>query len=180
MGMQMLIYLFALQKHGTHLWGKQIRPAGVMYFPARVPIQSATELPTAEEAGAARKKAARREGLLLNDQRILEAMEKFEGQPEFLPCKINKDGEFTGNLADHEQMKLLRTHVEETLRQITDEIFAGAVKPNPYFQGRDKSACKYCSFASVCHADSCNPEIRVFSEKNAAEFWKRLEEQYNG
>lgn len=180
MGMQMLVYLFALQTQGEMLWGGKIRPAGVLYCPARAPIQSSAEKVTPEEAEALRKKAVRRDGLLLDDTRILRAMENFTGQPDFLPCKVDKEGNFAGNLVNHEQMKLLKTHVEETLRRITDEIFSGEVQPNPYFQGRDKSACKYCGFASICHMDSCDPNIRVFSEQTAAEFWKRLEERHHG
>ena len=32
---QMLLYLFALQKEGTEYFGKEIEPAGVLYLPAR-------------------------------------------------------------------------------------------------------------------------------------------------
>ena len=32
---QMLLYLFALQKEGAEYFGKEIEPAGVLYLPAR-------------------------------------------------------------------------------------------------------------------------------------------------
>ena len=180
MGMQMLIYLFALEQYGKKLWGKEVRPAGVLYFPARQPILSAKERPTEEEAVAEHRKVARRSGLLLEDERLLRAMEDFSGQPEFLPCKADKDGNLTGDLATTEQLKLLRRHVDQTLSKITDSILAGEVRPNPYFQGNERSSCRYCRFGAVCHLDSCDPEIRRFAEKKADEFWERLEEEQYG
>ena len=70
--------------------------------------------------------------------------------------------------------------IERTLEQITDEIVSGSVRPNPYFQGSEQGACRYCSFAAVCHLDSCSPEKRYFAAKKEAEFWKILEENDHG
>ena len=127
-----------------------MRPAGVLYFPARVPFLTAAERPDAEEAAALRRKEGRRSGLLLRDERMLRAMEDFEDQPEFLPCALGKDGQLTGDLAAPEQLRLLRRHVRRTLEAITDAILAGDVHPNPYFRGKDRSACRFCGFAAIC------------------------------
>jgi len=180
MGMQMLIYLFALEQYGSKLWGREVRPAGVLYFPARLPFLSAKERPSEEEAAQEHMKNARRSGLLLDDERLLRAMENFADQPEYLPCKADKEGTLKGDLATKEQLKLLRSHVDDTLRKITDSILAGEVRPDPYFQGSERSACRFCRFSAVCHLDSCDPQIRHFASKKADEFWKRLEGKQHG
>ena len=180
MGMQMLIYLFALEQYGSKLWGREVRPAGVLYFPARLPFLSARERPSEEEAAMEHQKNARRSGLLLDDERLLRAMEEFEDQPEYLPCKADKEGVLKGDLATKEQLKLLRAHVDATLRKITDQILEGEVRPDPYFQGNERSACRFCRFGAVCHLDSCDPQIRHFASKKPEEFWKRLEEARHG
>lgn len=181
MGMQMLIYLFALQKSGETLWGRPVRPAGVLYFPARTPVITESERPSEEEAARHRLKETRRSGLLLDDTRILQAMEAFEEQPVYLPCAADKEGKLRGDLASEEELRLLQQHVESSLETITDEILSGVVGPNPYFQGSEKSACRYCKFGAVCHLDSCQPMLRYFSAKKADEFWKRLrEEEHHG
>lgn len=180
MGMQMLIYLFALEQYGEKLWGRNVKPAGVLYFPARVPTIPMSDRPTDEEAAEERRKTERRSGLLLNDERLLRAMEDFEEQPVFLPCRIGKDGMFQGDLATAEEMRLLRNHVRETLGNILDAILEGDVHPNPYFRGSERSACRFCPFGTVCHLDSCDPELRYFAEKKAKEFWKRLGEKDHG
>lgn len=175
MGMQMLIYLFALEQYGKKLWGRDVRSAGVLYFPARIPYLSGQERPSEESAAADRRKESRRSGLLLDDERLLRSMEQFEDQPEYLPCKADKEGNLKGDLATREQLNLLKNHVRQTLERITDSILDGEVHPNPYFQGSEKSACRFCSYAAVCHMDSCSPEIRHFSNKQPGEFWNRLE-----
>ena len=38
-GLQMLIYLFALQKYGKERYGRELLPAGVLYVPAREDMQ---------------------------------------------------------------------------------------------------------------------------------------------
>ncbi|MEA4965020.1 MAG: PD-(D/E)XK nuclease family protein [Oscillospiraceae bacterium] len=177
MGMQMLIYLFALEKSGETLWGRAVRPAGVLYFPARTPVITEPERPTDEEAALHRQKEARRSGLLLDDAHLLRAMEEYEDQPVYLPCTADKEGNLHGDLANGEELRLLRGHVEKTLQRITDEILGGSVRPNPYFQGNETSACRYCGFAAVCHLDSCAPEMRYLAAKKAEEFWARLREE---
>ena len=107
-------------------------------------------------------------------------MEDFEDQPEFLPCALGKDGQLTGDLAAPEQLRLLRRHVRRTLEAITDAILAGDVHPNPYFRGKDRSACRFCGFAAICHRDTCGPELRYFAEQKPEEFWKRREEEDHG
>ena len=107
-------------------------------------------------------------------------METFEDQPDYLPCKADKEGKLHGDLATADQLRLLRDHVRRTLEQITDSILEGDVHPNPYFQGSEKSACRFCGFGAICHLDSCEPEIRRFAAKKPDEFWKRLEDEDHG
>lgn len=181
MGMQMLLYLFALEEHGALLWGRAPQPAGVLYVPARAQILPLKARPNGEDAAAEREKEMRRSGLLLDDERVLEAMERTEdGTTRFLPCKPDKDGELRGYLASPEQLALLRRHVWRTMERIADEIAGGNLRPNPYFQGSEQGACRFCQFAPVCHLDSCDAEKRYFSAKKETEFWKILEENDHG
>ena len=45
MGLQMLLYLFTLEKHGAERYGKEIVPAGVLYVPARDILVRAGQAP---------------------------------------------------------------------------------------------------------------------------------------
>lgn len=46
---QMLLYLFTLQKEGTRYFGQEIEPAGVLYLPARDEILSLERNVTPEQ-----------------------------------------------------------------------------------------------------------------------------------
>ena len=176
-GLQMLIYLFALEQSGTERYGGPLRPAGVLYVPAHDDMQRFPDRPEDDaKIDGERRKSHRRQGLLLNDEAVLQAMEPCgASQPELLPYKQGKNGP-TGNLMDAGQLRHLRSYVGSALRSVTEEIRSGNVRPNPYTQG-DTGACTWCPYASVCHLDLCSSEPRVLRATGAEEFWTRLAEK---
>jgi len=179
-GLQMLIYLFALQQNGEKYYGKPIHPAGVLYVPARDEVLYLSQKPQEENAEAERLKNHRRQGLLLNDNILLQAMEPCgDTSPLLMPYKMRKDGP-SGDLMDLEQLGMLRRYVNQELSALTDEIFECTVTPNPYIRGTFGS-CSYCPYQSVCHPDLCGAEMRSLKATAAKEFWQRLiwkEEQH--
>ena len=72
---QMLLYLFALQKEGKRYFGREIEPAGVLYLPARDEILSMERNVTPEALEKEREKTLKRSGLLLGEPQVLQAME---------------------------------------------------------------------------------------------------------
>ena len=176
-GLQMLIYLFALQSQAKERFGSAVIPAGVLYFPARLPVLSGTERMDDAAAEQARRSQLRRKGLLLDDERSLQAMEPAEGSPRYLPYKILRSGERSGDLATGEQISLLREYVFRTLADMTDEIFSGTLTPDPYVRGTSDSSCKYCEYRTVCHIDSGKIPVRSLKATSASRFWDTLEKE---
>ena len=80
-GLQMLIYLFALEEHGEEAFGTPLRPAGVLYFPARRIILPAAGRLEPEEAERKRRGELSRQGVISEDTAVLKAMERFEDRP---------------------------------------------------------------------------------------------------
>ena len=176
-GLQMLIYLFALEAGGEALCGKKLTPAGVLYFPARQPILTASGRMTQEEAEAARQSELTRQGLLLQDETVLHAMEHYETKPVYLPFRTSRDGSLRGDLADTGQMRLLRAHVQRTLAQMADDIAGGAVEPNPIVRGADRTPCNWCDYAQICHRASGEVTVRPMQKTERGAFWERLERE---
>ena len=174
-GMQMLLYLFALQDNGTDIVGENPVPAGVQYFPARVPLLSADGALTEDEARSARAKLWKRKGLILGAEDVLAAMENTES-PVRMPYSRKKDGSISGELADHKQFSALRDFVFKRVGKMVDEIASGTVTPNPYSRGSGFNACTYCPYGYVCHkatvADRRN--YRTVSEEV---FWENVEKE---
>ncbi len=169
-GLQMLLYLFALERGGRYGIG-----AGVQYFPARAPLMSADGRLTEEEAAQARKKEWVRKGLLLEDEEVLSAMDPSEGMDR-LCCKRSKDGVLSGDLASREQMRLLERYVFSFLGRMVDDIASGNVEANPYTRGSSHDACTYCPYGAVCKArDSASR--RNYKAMTAQKFWEDVERE---
>ena len=171
-GLQMLLYLFALEQEGAELVGGRPIVAGVQYFPARFPYLSKDGRLTEEEARAEHVKNAKRQGLILSDDDVLEAMEP-GGEFTRLSCKRSKSGELKGDLADSAQLRQLREYVFDTLAAAVDSIAGGSVDPNPYTRGSSHSACAFCPYGSICARDRENGR-RNYKAMNAQDFWERI------
>ena len=171
-GLQLLLYLFALQECGTDVVGGIPVPAGVQYFPARAPYVSTDGRLTPEELEKLRLKELKRKGLLLSDSEILQAMEPGEN-PQRLCYTVKKDGTLAGDLADREQLKMLRSFLQRILGKLVDDIASGNVEPNPYTRGTSHSACTYCPYGAVCH-DAEVEGRRNYKTMTAQRFWEEV------
>ena len=177
-GLQMLLYLFALEQEGPERFGDHPIPGGVQYFPARVPY---VNLDGADvDSTSERQKQWRRKGLLLEDELSLTAMDPDENMPR-LCCSRKKDGTLNGDLATREQFKQLRQYVFHILSNMVDEIGSGIVDPNPYTRGTSHDACAFCPYGSVCHKDSVTGR-RNYKAMSSQRFWEEIskEVQSNG
>ena len=175
LGLQMLLYLFALQDGGQTLVGQNPIPAGVQYFPARAPIVTANGVLTQEEAAEVREKEWKRKGLLLLDDTVLAAMEPGE-KPKRLCYSRKKDGSISGDVADFAQFALLKEYVFFLLGSMVDEIASGCVDPNPYTRGSSHNACTFCPYGSICHQASVEGR-RNYKTMTAQRFWEEIEKE---
>lgn len=175
LGLQMLLYLFALEQEGEDLLGKHPIPAGVQYFPARVPILSADGDLTDEEAEIERQSLWKRKGLILSDDDVLMAMENTEN-PVRTGYRRKKDGSVSGDIANREQFKLLNRYVFHLLGNMVDEISSGNVTPNPYTRGSSHNACRFCPYGAVCHTSTVENR-RNYKIMSSQRFWEEIEKE---
>ena len=171
-GLQLLLYLFALQECGAAVVGGRPVPAGVQYFPARAPYMNADGRLTAEEAEKQRLKDMKRKGLLLNDSEVLQAMEPGDA-PRRLSYAVKKDGTLSGDLADREQLKQLKSYLQCILGKMVDEIASGNVEPNPYTRGSSHSACTFCPYGPIGHEAEVE-DRRNYKTMTAQRFWDEI------
>ena len=171
-GLQLLLYLFALQESGTEVVGLRPIPAGVQYFPARAPFVTTDGPKSAAELESVRMKDLKRKGLLLEDSEVLQAMEPGES-PKRMNYTIKKDGSISGDLADREQLKQLKAYLQRILGRMVDEIASGTVDPNPYTRGTSHSACDFCPYGAVCH-ETAVKDRRNYKTMSAQRFWDEI------
>lgn len=178
LGLQMLLYLFALEEVGYERLGENAVAAGVQYFPARAPVVSADGRPEAETAVKDREKLWKRKGLLLADEAVLSAMEPSEN-PKRLSCAKKKDGTLSGDVADRRQMELLKGYVFALLGKMIDDVSSGCVEPNPYTRGTRHNACAFCPYGAICRETAENGR-RDYAAMSAEQFWEAIEKEGTG
>ena len=172
---QMLLYLFALQKEGKQYFGRDIEPAGVLYLPARDEILSLDRNVTPEE----REKTLKRSGLLLDEPEVLQAMEhEAMTEPRYLPLRVNRSGDLSGSIASAAQLGKLGNYVDKLLRQIAGELGSGNIDADPCCHSEEDSQCRFCDWAPACHFrdGQDRDHLRYILPVKPEEFWQELEE----
>ncbi len=178
LGIQMLLYLFTLEREGQAYFGYPIVPCGVLYQPARSVILRQDRNISDEKLKAALESELRRTGLVLGEPEVLRAMEHSALEtPCYLPISVKKDGTLSGDIATAAQLGHLGRYVDRLLHQIAGEIAHGNIDADPYARGPQDSACTYCAFASACYFDENRDKRRQLHKTDSGEFWAMLEKE---
>lgn len=182
LGLQMLLYLFTLEEKGRALYGLPVEGDGVLYLPAREAIIRGSRAMSDEELRKKVDKELTRSGLVVDDPRVLDAMEtQGENGYRFLPLRVSRStGQITGEaLASAEQLGKLGRHVQRVLEDICQELAGGSIAADPFWRGPEKNACRFCDYAAACHFEpghggDCK---RWLPHVSAEEFWEQIKEE---
>jgi len=175
-GVQMLLYLFALTRlGGAHFGGLPLEAGGVLYAPARdvvVPLPKTAEV---EEIEKERRKALCRKGLIVDNPDLITAMEAGDN-PQFIPVKFTKDGAPGGDsLVSAEDLGRISRRIDQKLLDLAREIQIGTVAPLP-LGGSVGSPCDYCDFRRACHHDVAVDGSRYLPSLRRDEVLEKLRE----
>ena len=182
LGLQMLLYLFALEEKGEKRFGTQPVPAGVLYLPAReAMISGSRDMDEAARQKLMDKELVRR-GLVLDDEAVLDAMEHQEGSLRFLPLRVSaRTGKITGDaLVSAEKLGRLKGHTQAILQQICREIASGNIDADPFWRGPSKNACQYCEYFRACQFEEKTDRRRWIPSVKNSDFWDWLARKEEG
>ena len=188
LGVQMLLYLFALEREGRELFGgREIVPAGVLYTPAQDAILRLPRDTDDETLRHEAFKTLRRNGMVLRDDAVLKAMEHSAlEEPHRLPItvKADKDGNRTigGSLATVEQLGKLSKYVDKLLRDIGRETERGNIDADPYMRTPQETACMYCPYAAACGFDPGRGKdhYEYIARTSPDDFWTAVDAAIEG
>ena len=182
MNLQMLMYLFALEKGGERKYDKEIVPAGVMYIPARSPMLNMSRGEDEDKILSERAKELRRSGLILDDAALQEAWES-GADKRYIPIKMRYGKPVTDSIADLEKLGRLNRHIEKSLKQMAATLRQGSIAADPYYRSQQENACLNCEFYEACHfnegqnGENCRYQPKLSVEK----VWAMMEEvEQNG
>ncbi|MHC5215146.1 PD-(D/E)XK nuclease family protein [Enterococcus sp. LJL128] len=159
LAMQMLTYLDVALMDAVDLLGKEAKAAGSLYLHVHNPILN---FDGNNELDNQILKKFQFDGLLLNDQNLLEHLDRSlepkqsslifpieESAKEVIKPGRRQEEKFVTN----EEFDLLRAHNREKFVEAGNKMTSGEVNLDPAYQGKERIACKYCPFRSVCSFD---------------------------
>ena len=182
--LQLITYLDAVlgqpAKLGSGGDTAKLLPAGVLYFRLTDPLIRCGRNSTEEEIERAILKELRMKGLVLADVKLIKDMDKnISGDSLIIPARIKKDGTLgKSSAATQEQFRELCGHVRDLLGAIGKNILDGNVAVSPYKTPK-MTACKYCSYSSVCQFDTAmrDNRYRYLADLDDSEVWRLIREQ---
>jgi len=178
--LQMLLYLFTLEKEGGDYFGHEIQPAGVLYLPARDEVLAAERNVTPEKLLELREKTLRRSGLLLDNREVLQAMEhEALTESHYLPLRVNKNGDITDGVASAAQLGKLSRYVDQLLHQIAREVRDGNIDADPCCHSEEDAICRNCRWASACHFEDGRDgdHLHYITQVKKEEFWRQIDQE---
>ena len=188
--LQLIMYMKAA-KHIEQLRnnGKNIIPAGVLYFNMDNPIIDMTadggdfsaldEDEQKEQIDIKVQEALRMKGIVNDNVDIIRKMDDTIGKSLNIPIAFKKDGQTLdlskSSIMNTTQFDMLESFVSEKTIDMTRQIFDGQININPYKQGT-KNACEYCEFSAVCgfSTDLDNSSYNFLRKFKDEELWNKI------
>lgn len=159
--LQLAVYLDVLVRGGEALTGGPVRPAGFLYFYLDDPLVDPQE-ETESSLEKAIYRELRMEGLLVDDLRVLAAMD--EGLPEsgssdIIPVSLKQDGtpSAVSSVIPREAMDALLAYGEDLIRRQGQRILEGSFPVSPC-QTEAGMACGTCDYRALCQYDPAAEE----------------------
>lgn len=176
LNMQMLIYLMCLWDNSGALYG-ETSPAGILYVPANA---SGEQLPRRADAETVEQQKlinGRMNGLILEDEKILDAMEK-GGAGRFIKASVDSDGKLKGTFLSAEGFMNLHKKIDEMLVGMGSSLHSGNIEALPVIGSSSyKNTCTYCDYKDVCRRgeNDAYRELPSITHKKAVEMLKGSE-----
>ncbi len=178
--LQMLIYLSAISKSKEGRYRDGYTPAGVLYLPATASAVSVGANVSEEDIKAELYKKLRMNGLLLDNEAVLNAMEK-DVMGVYIPISLGgKRVSGKDNLATLAQFGALFSKIDRLVYQMATTLKDGKIDALPAKGSVD--ACEYCPYKSICRrrdTDSFNDIAELKYEEIMSELEELGEEGEN-
>lgn len=147
------------------------KSAGMLYVHVHDPLLTLEDYGNEVLREQTRLENYRMTGLLTNEAMVLQAMdEELDAQVKsaIIPVELKKDGSPNAHskVVDEQEMDVLQRFVHRKLEHAGNEIYAGTTAINPY-NLRNKNACTFCSFKSVCQFDVTESDQQYTQLKSA-------------
>lgn len=145
MDLQLAVYLTTICENGNY------KPAGMLYFKIDEPVLDRSAAKDMESYEKEIRKKLKMDGLVLEDDEILSAMDEFYATgSDVIPVKRTQKGTFDAysKVATAGEFESISKHAKRTVKKLCSEILNGVSTVSP-----TKSACTYCEMKALCGFD---------------------------
>lgn len=175
---QLVTYLGAVLENGERVLKDKILPGGMLYFKIDDPMIRLTGQVDEVEIEKAIMKELRMKGLVLADVNLVKEMDRdIAGSSLIIPARVNK-GDVLGksSAASMDQFDALFRYSKRLLARMAQEIMEGNLSINP-FKEKKVTACRYCSYSSICQFDPSfqDNRYRFIMDMEEDQVWESMQ-----
>ena len=158
--LQLLMYMSAvLDNLSAGNPGTKIVPSAMLYYRIADPVIDGGDPDTGEAGGEDAltkiRSALRPTGMVNSDPESYERLDsELDGKSDVIPVtlKKNRDLAAASHVYSQGEFDELRREVTQVVCQLAEQILDGSAEANPAVW-KDKAACDYCPYKSVCGFD---------------------------
>ncbi len=177
--LQLVVYMDAVTEMAQkHYPGKDIIPAGILYYNIADPLADKNGEPDPEQIDAEILKKLRMNGLVNSELEAVRHLDRtIVKESDVIPVVL-KDGEVQAgrsSVANRERFMRLSQFVHRKLKEAGKEILDGEIGVEPYKNGQ-RTACDYCPYHAVCGFDrkTSGYEFRKWKNRKTEEIWEEI------
>lgn len=177
--LQLVVYMDAvMEMTKKHYPGKQIVPAGILYYNIADPLAEKRGDPDPEQIDAEILRKLRMNGLVNSELEAVRHLDHtIEKESDVIPVVL-KDGEVQAgrsSVANRERFERLSQFVHRRLKESGREILDGEISVQPYKNGQH-TACDYCPYHAVCGFDKkiSGYEFNRWKNLKTEEIWEEI------
>ena len=139
---------------------------------------------TDEEIEEKIKNNFKMKGLILADVKVAKMQDNnlmASTQSKIIPAYMDKTENLSpkkSSIATKEEFEKLQKYVNNTIKEISEEILNGNIKLKPYYKNK-KTPCEYCSYKNVCGFNSglYKTEYNFINKKQKEDIFEKLEKE---
>ena len=176
--LQLITYLDAMCKIEDFI------PAGILYFNLLEQMINSEKKMTEEEIEEKIKNNFKMKGLILADVKVAQMQDNNlipSTSSKIIPAYMDKTGTLSpkkSSIATKEEFEKLQKYVNNTIKEISEEILKGNIELKPYYKNK-KTPCEYCSYKNICEFNSgiLKTGYRFINKKEKEDIFESLKRE---